>query len=583
MQKKHIAFLVLLGILCIAAFFRFYNINWDSGNHLHPDERFLVMVANDMKMPTSLAQYLDPQVSTLNPTNINFKFYVYGTFPVVLNKLIAQITANDNYAGLSYQGRLLSAFFDLLTVAFLFKLLFLLKKHRNLPREIVFFGPIFYALAVMPIQLSHFFAVDTFLNFFLLASFYCILKFYYEKSIVKFFAGSIFFALAVASKISAIYILPLLLFIIFLSAFRQKGLPWPLSYLSFPRTRESKSKIGSWFGARNDKIRNLWRGSALLLIFFILFYLTLRVADPYYFADANFLHIKPNPVFIENLQTLKSYSQKEGWFPPSVQWINKTPVVFSLYNLAFFGLGLFYFLLVPVGIFFLLKKHRAPELTALFIWVGLFFLYQSTQLAQTMRYYIILYPFFALSAAAGFHYLFGKLNPYARITLLLLLLAWPLCFLSVYAKPMTRVEASYWIYSNIPQGSTILGELWDDALPLPLPGGNQYDVQLLPVFDYDTDEKWKKMDELLEKGDYYILASNRAWGSIPTVPERYPKMTKFYKALFAGKLNFKKIKDFTSYPSLSYLGIPLTIQDDMADESFTVYDHPRVIIFQKIK
>jgi len=58
-------------------------------------------------------------------------------------------------------------------------------------------------------------------------------------------------------------------------------------------------------------------------------------------------------------------------------------------------------------------------------------------------------------------------------------------------------------------------------------------------------------------------------------------MTRFYQGLFAGKLPYKKVAEFTSYPSLTYLGIPLTFPDDCAEEAFTVYDHPRVMIFKK--
>src|SRR5207253_1272950 len=120
---------------------------------------------------------------------------------------------------------------------------------------------------------------------------------------------------------------------------------------------------------------------------------------------------------------------------------------------------------------------------------------------------------------------------------------------------------------------------WDDPLPLPLEP-KSYLGELLPVFDPDTPEKWNKIDSLLHVGNYLILSSNRGWGSIPTVPEKYPRMTQFYKELFAGRLGYKKVAEFTSYPSLAYLGIPITFPDDWAEESFTVYDHPKVMIFK---
>jgi len=134
----------------------------------------------------------------------------------------------------------------------------------------------------------------------------------------------------------------------------------------------------------------------------------------------------------------------------------------------------------------------------------------------------------------------------------------------------------------IPDENIILSEHWDDALPLSIQKSQKrFTIYELPVFGPDNPQKWNEMGALLEKGDYLILSSNRGWGSIPTVQERYPQMTLFYKELFADKLEYKKIATFTSYPSLNYLGIPITFPDDNAEEAFTVYDHPKVMIFKK--
>ena len=63
----------------------------------------------------------------------------------------------------------------------------------------------------------------------------------------------------------------------------------------------------------------------------------------------------------------------------------------------------------------------------------------------------------------------------------------------------------------------------------------------------------------------------------------YTNTAEYYKKLFAGDLGFTKIAEFTSYPTLSIGKLQMTINDDSADESFTVYDHPKIMIFKKIK
>ncbi|MEK7571171.1 MAG: glycosyltransferase family 39 protein [Patescibacteria group bacterium] len=542
--------LLLIAIIIIACFFRFYNLNWDQGYHLHPDERFLTMVGNSMQIPNSFTHYLDASTSPMNPVNIGYPFYVYGTSPLVLNKLIAVGLGTDTYGDFTIQGRFLSGFFDILTLVFLIKLLALLCKKRHLPTAIVPLGAFFYAVSVLPIQLSHYFAVDTFLSFFVLTSFYTLLKYCYEGKVRFLVLSGLLIGFAVAAKVSAVYILPLHALILLWS----RGM---LHQKFF-----SKQFLGR------------------MALFGVCFYVALHLAGPYYFAEGALINPMPNPTFLANIATLKSYESIT--FPPSVQWYSTTPIIFPLYNLAFFGVGVGYFILLVAGIFFLVKKYRYPELIILLIWAGLFFLYQSTQLVKTMRYFIFLYPFFAFFATVGFVSIFGKTKVWIQGIVIALVLIWPLSFMSIYVQPMTRVAATNWIGDNIPQGSLMLSELWDDGLPLPLPN-KYYPGEQLPVFDLDTPEKWQRMDGLLERGDYLVLSSNRGWGSIPKVPDHYPQMSVFYADLFAGKLPYKKIQEFTSYPSLTYLGIPLTFPDGSADEAFSVYDHPQVMIFQHVR
>jgi hypothetical protein len=70
------------------------------------------------------------------------------------------------------------------------------------------------------------------------------------------------------------------------------------------------------------------------------------------------------------------------------------------------------------------------------------------------------------------------------------------------------------------------------------------------------------------------------WGSIPKVPEIYPLTSGFYQDLFAGKLGFTKVAEITSYPTIPVFNIP--ISDDSAEEAFTVFDHPKVLIYKRV-
>ncbi len=626
----------LILIILLAIFLRFNNLNWDANFHLHPDERFLTMVGTAMKIPSNVFDYLNSHISSMNPTNINFPFFVYGVFPVTLNKILAVIFSNDNYNGYTIQGRFLSAFFDILTVILVYKTAKLLfsKETSNL-KHLIFNIPLwaafFYAIAVLPIQLSHFFAVDTFLNFFMLASFYFALKFHYfssgvEKNIssnrsrpdfakastgkqartIKWLVFSaIFFGLALSSKINALFILPLNLFFILTSVISTERSEW-----------------------RNPFKNGVSKIVFLLLIYIFISYFTVRLANPYYFESSNFFNLLPNKLFVENLKSLKSFEGKDIWFPPAIQWISKNPL-FSVVNLAVFGLGIPYFILALLGILYvilegakrLIGSSKILSLRTLYslqndrvaytrlmvlLWVLGFFVYQSLQFVKAMRYFIFIYPFLAIFAGIGVDRLsfwlvqnrfWMRLSTSSRLTrmtvlkvlLILILLIWPLAFASIYTTKNSRVEASEWIYQNIPNSSLLLSEHWDDALPLGVQQnyGKQFTIKELPVFAPDDKEKWKQMNDLLSQADYYILSSNRGWGSVPTVPEKYPKMAKFYQELLANNLpHYKKVAEFTSYPSIQFqisnFKFQIPFSDQWSDESFTVYDHPKVMIYKKI-
>lgn len=546
--------LVLVLILILGAFLRFYNLNWDQDFHLHPDERFLTMVGEAMKLPANISEYLNPAISTFNPTNIGFNFYVYGTFPVVLNKIIAVILQMDNYNAFTLLGRLLSGLSDLMIVLLVYKTLSLFEKKYKLDKSIKLYGAFFYAIAMLPIQLSHFFAVDTFLNFFMFASFYFILSFRFNKKSHYLILSAIFLGLAIASKITALFLIPLV-----------------FAFITLTFWQKSKKKFA-------------YKASYSVLLFSLISYITLRFADPYIFQTSNFFDLRPNQIFASSLRTLNQWFSQTAWYPPGVQWLDKTPL-FPFTNIIFFGLGFALSVFVFFGIISIFSKPKRLDLVFALVWVFGFSIFQSFQFAKTMRYFIIFYPYFVILAAFGFRFLLRTQKRFIKILALIFTLIWPLAFMSVYTKPQTRIAASEWIYNQIPDKSLILTEYWDDTLPLPLKNtlGKTFTNIPLHVFDMDTKEKWEKIDSQLDAGDYYILSSNRGWGSIIPLSKRYPKMSKFYKDLLEGKTSYKKVKEFSSYPSLRYLGIPLDFPDELADEALSVHDHPKILIFKNTR
>lgn len=542
---------LLIGILFIAAFFRTLGFNWDQNQHLHPDERFLTMVLTDIKIPTSFKQYLNPQTSTLNPYHQGHSFFVYGSFPLNLVKILGTILNITSYSRIHFLGRIITIILDIGIVYLVF-----LIGQKIFTFQIGLLAAFFYSISVLPIQLAHFYTVDPFLNFFLVLTFYFLISLKnHSQILLKIFLLSLSFGITIACKISAIYFSPII-FIFFIFYFFKK----PLKFI--------------FYG----------------LIFSILTLLFFRLNQPQVFSSGNLLNWNFNPQFISNIKELQSYNQM-SFYPPGIQWLKTTPLLFPLKNIVLWGVGL------PLGIIFIfsiiyslifvfkkpIKKHFF--IFTILFWILFLFFYQGSQHVATMRYFLPIYPFLCLISAFFiyqtklFHY------PVIKFLLIIVLLIYPLSFISIYFKDHPRVSASNWIYQNIPIASTLATEYWDDSLPLFISSINypeRFNYQSLAVADVDSPEKITKLKDQLDHSDYLILSSNRFYLPIPNNSDSYPLTAQYYQSLFDGSLGFQKVAEFNSYPCFPPIGPSLfCFQDTLAEEAFTVYDHPKVIIFKK--
>jgi len=143
---------------------------------------------------------------------------------------------------------------------------------------------------------------------------------------------------------------------------------------------------------------------------------------------------------------------------------------------------------------------------------------------------------------------------------------------------------------------------WDDGLPLRVDnydgfGGIYPDDLNFNMYDDDNAQKLQRFEDILGQSEYIVISSNRQWATLTRLPERFPLTTTYYNNLLScppkedlltcyrnaqpgmpvGNLGYQLIEVFQSNPTLG----PISIQDQSAEEAFTVYDHPKVFIFKK--
>jgi YYY domain-containing protein len=588
--------------------------------------------------------YFDADCSPLNPYNRSFGNFVYGTFPLFVVKFVGELVKQNGYDQIHLIGRYLSGLFDLVTVALIFFIgrrlygkrvgllaaLFLAASVLDIQQSHFFTVDTF---ANVPLLLAFWFALDIIdgrnsrLSFVLagaffglslaarinllpfagiigLAAFVYVIRRVKAPGAAPAFENAKTFAFATESPADSamgaasaraasedppefsttrVFNLGPLTFEV--EAVRHAPSP------EIAARAEEEQTAPVWWTSITTTAIGLGLSAIAAFVAF-------RLAQPYAFKGLFGL----NPKFLADMSYARDLIAGQLDIPPMHQWTARPDYWFPWVNMLLWGLGPAVGIAGSLG--FILAgiqmiRSRQWQHLLIFFWVGGMFLYLGQQVAKTDRYYLPLYPFVGLFAA----YLLVRLWDVARhgdlvwlttlrarvaqvlVAVVALVtigytLFWATAFTSIYTRPVTRVDASRWIYENVPAGAVLGNEHWDDPIPLRVDGKDGFSIYKgveLQWYGEDTPEKRDQAVEWLDQVAYINLTSNRLYLSIPRLPLRYPLTTKYYEWLFDGKLGFELVKTFTSRPS--FLGIE--INDDDAEESFTVYDHPKVLIFKK--
>ncbi|MEZ4496671.1 MAG: hypothetical protein R2845_07810 [Thermomicrobiales bacterium] len=157
--------LALGAILIVSLALRLFNLNWDQGYYLHPDERFISDVSTSriiFSWPPDWDNLLDPDHSLLNPRSVDRTPAIHAIFRTArcrsltdwVATLYSKVVGEDHasyWSGVYKVGRFLSAIFDTLTVAMVF-----LIGRRIAGRRVRLYAAMIAGITPMAIQLAHF-------------------------------------------------------------------------------------------------------------------------------------------------------------------------------------------------------------------------------------------------------------------------------------------------------------------------------------------------------------------------------------------------------------------------------------------
>ncbi|HCU80308.1 MAG TPA: hypothetical protein DGN60_03985 [Chloroflexi bacterium] len=607
-----------LGIIAIIAFCvvcRGSHITWDDLLQTHPDERYINLVATSIEFFGTSSDANDSE-SRLNPfywpdtkttRGIEIprgepRLFAYGHAPLYLRVAVAKglsfvgkfLGTIDDYvlrhlflSGDSLEilqmvvvGRYLSVLADCITLLIVY---FIAKKLEGQLVGLISAG--LFAASVQFIQQAHYGTFDSLLTTAVTAVLW-VLVLYLESGKVRYLniaGGAI--GLAVGIKATALLLV----------------IPAFTAILCYEFVR-----------AEDVKLRVVRKILELLIVPGLYALVVFIVCNPYAVIEWK--------EYLSNI-ALQSYMVRGlvDW-PFILQYKNTTPYIYHIIEQGRWTIGwpLTIFMYAGTTVLgkqvisrFPLKKtgYDVAQRLVLLIWVLSYFMLIGGLYVKYPRYMLPIIPIQIIFAAILLVRILKVSITYGLPVILVVVsttAVYAIEYVRMYDQPHPWIVASNWMYRNVDIGDTVLIEKWDH--PLPMPQVRQLDkLVFIEGFDTvalnlaelpDTEQKFAPIVEDIVQADYIIVASNRNYGPVYGNSELFPYSVKYYQGLFDGTLGYSLELAETRHPSffgISLRGDPIgsagiNLRDDkkhydhmhrsvVADESFTVYDHPLVLVF----
>ncbi|MBU1129690.1 glycosyltransferase family 39 protein [Patescibacteria group bacterium] len=516
-------------IFFLTIFTRFYKLDWGDSLFFHPDEN---------NMASSVSKL---EIGDLNP-----HFFAYGQFPLYLGFFTLHLfKLHNTFINSIMILRFYSAFFSSISLIIFYlisKKLFFSFKQTVLLLLILIFTPGL-------IQLAHFGTTESLLIFIFSANILLAINFYKNQSFVNIFLSSIITGIGLASKITSLFFLGPILLSIFFTFFKSNKKNYLLLVTSY-----------------------LLLNSFIFFLFFSPYNLT---------ANSNFKSTLDYETSLAVGKTKVFYTN---------QFLDSIPILFQFTKIFPYAIGLLVLTFSILGFTFLIKSfinksylinHKSLAIYWLIILIpsSVYFFYNSFLYTKWFRFMspvFFIFPFLSIL-------FFQQIKKHKLISKILTIFSIlpGIIFFSIYIKPDIRTTASNWLNQNIPPNTKILSEA-GNVVNLPVTH-HQFDINNFDFYNLDTNSDLpKELVNQIHQSHYILIPSRRMFknqyrrhpeSELSDEGSPFPYSQKYYQALFSGQLGFKKIKQFSVFPSF--------LSDENAEETFSVFDHPVIRVYKK--
>jgi len=561
--SRRTAAIALAVATAIGAAFRFYGLNWAAPFfHFHIDEHLVFGDADTLRTSSDAAAMLP-------------KFFMYSPLPMyalngvrsVYEHVFGPLTLTTPGDEVTYMvlGRAISAFLGTATIPLVY-----LIATRIAGRLAGVLSAFFLAAAVIRLRESHFFTVDMSMAFFSVLTWYWLTRTVQDGGWKSTLGGGISFGLGILSKYTAAFVVPLI------------GIAELLS-------PQAPKRLTPWSAWLRPVVRSGVAVAVGLACFLIFDPLVLR-----YYAK-----------FRSDIKDWVTDPLMGVWKPIWIaQFADVNPTTYWFTNLLWWGLGPALEIWALIGLVWLFaRRDRVALLAGLFPLV--FWLLAGRTIAPFVRYAVPLAP--PLAVAAGvlsadliasrrWRLVGAGLTAVVLVTTTL----WAYAYMHVYSARDSRLVAAKWISVNIPNGARVLVEPSHNIPPMGtyftnvnfygdyvLWSGSErqdsYHLVSLDVYRYlydratSDEERRRLIQDRLAAADWIVMDDTflQFYQHLPE--SSYGVVKQYYRDLFEGRLGFRLVQTFKVYPR----AFGRDINDDGAELTFRLFDHPRVFVFKR--
>ena len=558
--------LLLALITAAGAAFRFYGLGWGAPYyHFHIDEHFVFAGALAIR-----ADFFEAANSS--------KFFMYSPLPMYVLIALMEIFERIAYPldvalkehGVIFMilGRSISAALGTATIPVVY-----LIGERVSGRLAGLIAATLTAAGVLHLRDSHFFSVDISLTFFSILAWWFLMQVADRAATRAYVAAGIMIGAAIACKYSAAFLLPLTL----------------VAHVVAPGRPARTARLPVWgMWLLKGAIPGVIAGVTFLLL------------DPFVW-----LEFDKAVAGIRDLVTGPMTGEVRAIW--GAQFTNVQPRTFWFTNLLWWGLGPAFEIWALAAVAWLLwRRDRLALMAAAFPIV--YYIVAGRTILPFARYAVPLVPSLAVAAGAFSADLLRSGRPAwrragaaATVIVVLTTVLYAVAYMNIYIKPDSRLVASQYLLNRVREGSKILIEPSHNIPPmgsyLTAPNFNidyvlwgrdseRHDYYRLYALDtyrylYDRrpspEEKREYIQRRLALAEYIVIDDTflQFYQHLPA--SEHGVVKQYYEDLFAGRLGFKLMRSFKVYPRLG----GADINDDAAELTFRLFDHPRVFIFAR--